>query len=369
VAGLFLSPPEYAALSKLRLAVSGPRAAQERALDEARRAAQSPDARHVLALYELEIGRQRGDDAMRARALDVLIASDLTARDRLPAYLMSRGGIDWNAGDAATAGRYWSRYAALKPEDPDGLANLAQVREAEKDLSGAQALLDKAIAARRAAGQAVPERWYRQRLSLAFNGRLAAPAVAAARDLIRAYPTADNWRHALVVYRQVAQPTDEAEIDLLRLTRFAGAMTQSAEYQRFAQLLEHSGRAAEAKAVLAEGLARVGLSAAESPTRDILAEIDRAAPKEQARIAGARTTLIDADSLVASGRQEEGIALYRNLLARPGSDRAQANVRRGAALLAAGRKAEAQAAFAEAAGGQGTYADLAGFWLARIAQP
>lgn len=366
---LSLSSKENEALSKLRAAMSAPRAQQDAALEKARSIAQSRDARHALALYELELGRQRKDDATRAAALDVLIASGLTTPDRLAGYLQARGGIAWQARDVATAGTLWARYLELRPADPEGLANLAQVREAEKNLPAAQDLLDKAIAARRAAAQAVPEGWQRQRLSLAYNAQLVRPTLAAARDLVAAYPSADNWRQALVAYRQTAQLRDEAEIDLMRLTRFAGAMKQPAEYQRLAQLLEHGGRAAEAKAVLAEGLARTSLSAAESPTRDIIAEIEGALPKERARIAGARTSLVDADSLIALGRQEEALALYRSLVGKAGTDRGQANVRLGAALLAAGRRADAEAAFRAAATGQGTYADLAAFWLLRLAQP
>jgi tetratricopeptide (TPR) repeat protein len=366
---LALAPPEMKALSKLRLALSAPRPAQDAALEEARRVAQSRDARHVLALYELELGRQRKDDAMRAAALDVLIASDLTPKDKLPAFLMARGGIAYAQKDYAAANAMWTRSLELKPEDPDALANLAQAREAQKDLPGGAALLERAIAARKAAGQPVPERWYGQRMSLAYNARAARAGIAAARDLVTAFPTAQNWRQALVVYRQLALPRDEQEIDLFRLMRSAGALSQAAEYQRFAQLLEHGGRAAEAKAVIEEGRARTSLSAAESPTRDIIAEIEAAVPKERARLAGPRTSLTDADSLLAAGRQDEALLLYRGLLQKPGVDKGQANTRLGAALLAAGRRAEAEAAFRAAVASPGPYADLAGFWLARLAQP
>src|SRR4051812_40631271 len=64
---LTLTPREMTALGVLRNAMTGrSRALQDKALGDARAVTQSPDARYLFALYELEIGRQRGDDAMRA---------------------------------------------------------------------------------------------------------------------------------------------------------------------------------------------------------------------------------------------------------------------------------------------------------------
>ncbi len=383
---LALTPREMNALGELRNAMaSHGRAAQDKALPAARAVAQSPDALYLLALYQLEIGRQRGDDAMRAEALDILIPNKLTSRERLPGYLSVRGGLAFRAKDYATAKSLWTRLREIKPNDPDVLANLAQIREAEKDPAGAAELLQQAIAAREAPGRPAPELWYRQWLSVAFEGRLRQPGIAAAKALLGAYPSAKNWREAMVAYRQLVPPTGPLEIDLLRFMRAAGLLTRSDEYQRLAQLLEHAGLATEAKAVLEDGL-RGPLSAAESLTRYIIAEVDRALPREQAPLAasqppgGARPaggasatpTLTMADSLAANGRTDEAIALYRTALAHGGADAAQANVRIGATLAAAGRRAEAEAAFrlAAAAPAQASgYPDLAAFWLAWLAHP
>lgn len=338
---LSVTPQEMKALSALGNLVrgGGQTAGLDRALEEARRVANGRDARHVLAVYELEIANRRGDTAMRAKALDVLIASDLTARDKLPGYLAARGQIAYKAGDFDTAGRLWSRWAELAPSDPDALANLAQVRLAQKDAAQAMDLLTRAIAAREAAGQTVSDIWFRQRLSIAQQGHLVEPGIAAARALVGAYPTPENWRAALVVYRQLAAPEGGLEIDLLRLTRHAGAFAQAAEYQRMAQLLRQSGEAKEAKSVLDEGVGRGLLDAGTSPTREIMAEVDRA---------------------LAKGRNGAAEA----------PDKAGAQVRLGMARLAAGQRSEAEAAFRAGAAdpASGRYADLAYFWLASLAK-
>jgi len=340
---LAVSPQEMRALSNLgNLARSGQKGPQDRALAEARRVANSHDARYALALYELEIGRRRGDGAMRAQALDVLIASQFTGRDRLPGHLAARGQIAYRAGDFDTAGRLWARLAELTPTDPDVFANLAQVRLAQKDALGAMDLLWRAIAARKAFGQAASEGWYRQRLSVAQQGNLVAPGIDAARALVSAYPTPANWRTALVVYRQLAAPEGAFEIDFFRLMRHVSVLAQAAEYQRMAQLLRQSGELREAKAVLDEGITRGLLDAGTSPTREIIAEVDRAVAK------------------VRSG------SVAKSEL----PNKAGAQVRLGMSQLLAGQRAEAEAAFRSAAEypAGGRYADLAFFWLTSLAQ-
>lgn len=339
-ARLSLTSQEMRALSELGGLVrgGGQVARQDRALEEARRVATGRDARHVLAVYELELGNQRRDDVMRAKALDVLIDSPLTRTERLAGYLGVRGQIAYRVGDLDRAGALWSRLAELTPSDPDALANLAQVKLAQKDAAGAMDLLDRAIAARAASGQTTPDVWYRQRLSIAQQGNLIAQGIAAARALVAAYPTAENWRIALVVYRQLGTYDEEFEIDLLRLMRHVGVLTQAAEYQRMAQLLRQSGEPVEAKAVLDEGVKRGLLDAGTSPTRDIIAEVDRAIPKKP-----------KAAPPPAGG----------------------AGVRLGVSRLLAGQRVEAEAAFRSAAAdpSAGRYADLAFFWLASLGKP
>ena len=88
---LAVTRDELAALTDLANRLEAPPGPQDRALAIARGKAQGRDARYVLALYELEIGRQRKDDALRAQALDELIASGRAPAGRLARYLEMRG--------------------------------------------------------------------------------------------------------------------------------------------------------------------------------------------------------------------------------------------------------------------------------------
>ena len=335
-----LSQLEQSRLLELSHLVHGAdRGVQDRALAAAEAVVNSPDGRFVLALYQLEIGRQRRDDALRARALDVLIAQREVAPAQLASYLAARGDIAFRAHDDATASALWGRLAEMQPGNPQVLVNLAQVREAQGDHRAAVAFIHRAIGE---AGQGTqPEALHRQWLAIAYNAALADESVAAARALVAAYPTADNWRFALVAYRQLAAPQSGAEIDLYRLMRAVGVLAHADEYRRLTQLLLHAGFAAEAKAVLDEGVSRGIVNGTEAPIPDIRREIERALQHPQ------RPALPVQDS-AASFHMAVGLAL-------------------------AGRRSEAETAFRAIAGnanaGGRFYPDLAGFWLLWFARP
>jgi tetratricopeptide (TPR) repeat protein len=330
---LSIETRELAALTRLRETIPGhePRL-QDNALAAPRRIVESHDGLYVLALYEEEIGKQRSDGVLRTQALDVLIASEMTPRERLPSFLAVRGNIAFQAGDFATANTMWTRQLAMKPGDPDVTANLAQVRVAQNDPKGATELLDQAIAARTAAHQPVSEILYRQAMSTAYQGGMVEKGVAAAHALVRAYPGPGNWRDALVVYRQLVQPQGPLEIDLMRLMRATGSLTRDAEYQRMAQLLEQAGLLAEARAVMADGVSRDVLDPLDPHTHAINAEIDRRTQQP------ARPVTPDASV-------------------------AETQLHLGETLAQAGRRDEARAAFRLAAAQPGGHADLALFWL------
>lgn len=342
---LAVTPTEQTRLLAVAHVLRGTdRAAQDRALAAAEAVASSADALYLLATYKLEIGRQRQDDALRLQALDVLIPSDKTPAERLPNYLAVRGDIAFRNHDYATASAMWGRLVELQPNDAQSLINLAQVRNAMNDSAGAADLIRRAIAARTEAGPA-SQNTFRQWVSITYNASLRRESAEAAQALVAAYPTPGNWRFALVAYRQLAAPQEDAEIDLLRLMRAVGALARAAEYQRFAQLLVRAGAAAEARAVLDEGRSRRIDGMAQSPTPEISREIDRALA--QPTPPPARTV----DSASLEGRFRVAVA-----------------------QAVAGHRAEAEAGFralAESAAtdpGQRFYPDLARFWLVWLAR-
>ena len=91
---------------------------------------------------------------------------------------------------------------ALKvdPNNVEALVLLAEARNSQGRPAEAVALIQKAIAARVAAGQKPEEAWYKRAVKLSYDAKLpTAPALA--RDWVAAYPNAKNWRDAIRIYQ------------------------------------------------------------------------------------------------------------------------------------------------------------------------
>lgn len=270
-------PEEVTRLSELGRIPPSNRARQDRALADAERIVRSVDGRYVLAIYLLEIARQRGDEAMRMRALDMLIAAPGIPPEKQAIWLGQRAAIAQRAGDAALAARLFERALALQPADPQAMVNLAQAWMAAGRSEEAAALMRRAIDAAPAAGFAIPESWLRQRLSIAFNSGSAAETRLAALALVEARPTPANWRDALSTYRQRVARSAPDEIAVLRLMRETGALRRGEEFLRLSQLLLRAGDPGQARAVLDDGMAKGLLARDRTPVPEILREIHRAA--------------------------------------------------------------------------------------------
>ena len=339
---LAVSPLEMRALLELgSLVHGGNRNRQDRALATARSAASSADARFALATYELEIGKQRGNDQMRVRALNILIASDLLAKDRINSHLTLLGQLAFQSGDLAGARGAWERLSRQSPDRHDALAALAQVDLIEAKWRPAMNRLNRAIDLAEESGTRAPESWYQQRLSAAQQGTLVADGLDAAKALVTVFPTQSNWRAALLVTRDLAASSGPAEINLLRLMRYAGVLQQSAEFLRLAQLLRAHGEAVEALDTLHGGIAAGLIDVQRSPAKEIVAEVRRALIKPSASV-----TTAPAESKAAEG------------------------TRLGLESLKAGRRDEAVRLLRQAASApvQRPYSDIAGLWLIFLLQ-
>ncbi len=391
-----LSRDERSAIAALQTAAGGPdRAAQDAALSAARAAAHAPAARYAVARLQYEIGRSRGDAQLQGQAVDEMVASGAAPADQMPSLLVNQATRFYAAGDFDRVDRLLARVVELQPGDAATVADYAQVKARLGRNQEAIALFERAIALARTSGTPGPESWYRRRLALAYDGRFAPQAFAAARDLVTAYPTPVNWRDALLIYRQLSQPPapprregqgreqpapqptgDLAlELDVRRLARAAEALTGERDYLDFAQAIGTSGSAGEAKAVLDEGVSRGMLDPNEAIVRAVMAAVDRRATPERAGLARARTQALAAatgaparaagDALFGTGQYAEAAELYRAALQKGGEDPGLVNTRLGASLALAGRRMEAETVFRTITGPR---ADLAGFWLAWLSR-
>lgn len=383
---LTLSRDERTALNALRAAAAGPdRAAQDSALAAARGAARGVDARYAVASLAYQIARSRSDAQGMNRAADEMLATNIPQGAELAALLATQASRAYSANDLRRTDALLARMVEADPNNPAILADHGQFKARLGDRPAAVALFQRALAAQRARGQPAPESWHQRALAIAVDGRFSAQSATLGRELLVHYPSAANWRDALLALR-VGEPAVRAgtappppsdpglDLDIRRLARAADALAGERDYLDFAQALTRASLPGEAKAVLDEGVSRGALDPNEAIVRQQLTASTAAAARERAGLAALRTRALagDAAAMIAAGDAHFGngqylpaAELYRAALQRGAADPGLVNTRLGASLALAGQRAEAEAALRAVSGSR---AALSSYWLAWLAR-
>lgn len=375
---LTLSKEERAALMPVQTAVTAKDwAAAQAALPAAEAASTGGDAKRFLGYMLLQIGLGTNNEAMQARAVDTIIASGTVPAADLPQLYQNQAALAMRANPAnpQKAEAAFTRLVELTPNDPEALVNLAKVKSDLRKPLEALPLIDRAIAAKKASGQPVDVSWYRYALKIAYDGKRAPEAVKITRELVAAYPTKENWRDSLLIYRDLTNLDRTANVDLLRLMRATKSLTGERDWFELAEALDNGGLPGEAKAVLDEGSTLKMVDLNKAAFRDLYRTAGGRIAADRASLGATETkamaaatgqlALTTGDAYYGYGDYAKAIALYRAALAKGSVDTNTANLHLGMALAQSGDRAGARTAFQAVTGAR---ADIAGYWLAWLSQ-
>lgn len=350
-------------------------AAAAAALPAAQAASQSPSARYAVGRFELDLGRGTVNADQQLRGIERILASGAAQPTEVAALLRLQAQLYNDKRETERAEASLNRLSQLQPNDPETLALLGQLSRVRENSGQALTFFRRSLAASDAAGRRVPESRYKLALALALQGNQRDATADLAARLVAAYPSATNWRDALLSYRDVAQLDSASTIDLWRLLHASGALAGERDYLAAANAFDQANLSGEAKAILDEGVANDMLRSSEGLTRTLITRVNGRATTERgglaARIASGRSgstgapARTAADLLLANGRYAEAAELYRLASTKGGEDSDLVNLRLGEALALAGQTAEAQAALQAVAGQR---AEMARLWLAWLAQ-
>lgn len=371
-----LSKAEREALSAVQKAYeANDYAAAAAALPAAEAAAQSPDAKYFAGVFKYQIAVKTNNLPMQAEGLDEMIASGKTPADKLLTVYSQRGVLADSAGDHEKAEAAFTKVLELQPNSAEANMNLAKVKMDLKKTNEALPLIQRAIDLKRAANEQVPESWYKVGLKIAFDAHMVPQSLKFSRELIAAYPSVENWRDGLLIYRNLVNADAAMDLDTLRLMRVTKALNGERDYYQLANALSNAGLPGEAKAVLDEGVAARMIDSSKSPFKDLLANTGRQIAADKASLAGleakamaapaGKQAAATADAYLGYGEYAKAANLYRAALQKGGVDANVVNTRLGIALALAGQKAEAEAAFKAVTGPR---KDLADYWLLWLSQ-
>ena len=354
-------------------------ATAETQLTAAEAIAKNDDEHYFIASTRLHIGAAKSDNAMIAQALEALAANPRTPPAEVAQYTFLRGSIAVDMKQYPEAISLLLKARQLGSTEPDLPVKLAQAYGGTHQIGNAVAELDKAITAEKAAGRKAPEAWYTYAVGNLFVSGDRSQASAWATRQLRDYPSVENWRKMIAIYRDSADKAGvrlsrPQRIDLYRLVRTSKAMTGPNDYHEYADDALQLGLPWETVSVIDEGRAAGALQGGfladlyKSGQVAVSSESPLSVYEKQAQTAPTGTKAsVTGDAYLASRNYAKAIELYALAETKGGINVDEVNIRRGYALVNLGRRDEARAVFAKVT--SAPLADIAHFWLVWLDTP
>ena len=368
-----LSKEFRAAAGPAQAAIKASPAGADAAVTAAEAAATTPDDKFVAAQLRLQVGGALKNQVMQQKAVLAMISSGsaMGAND-LPKLNFYAGQFAYSANDFPRAIQYLTEADRLgyKTPEQDIYLLLAESNFKANNVPVGLGFVDKAVAAKTAAGGKAPEAWYQRAASVAYKAKLNSESAKWTRAQLRAYPTTENWRSALVVYRDGAKLDPGINLDIFRLMRVTKSLAGERDYYEFADSAMARGLPGESKSVIDEGIATSAVPASSRALAELRGIASGKIAADQASLAGAerqagaaatgKVAMATADAYLGYGQDAKAAGLYRTALSKGGVDADAANTHMGIALARSGDKAGARTAFSAV---KGARTDVAAFWL------
>jgi hypothetical protein len=178
---------------------------------------------------------------------------------------------------------------------------------------------------------------------------------SALESLVTRSSKPEYWKLLLKLSERSRGLNDHNTLDINRIRYMVGAIETKDDYTLLAQLALQLGNAAEAQSYIEKGVAAKILTDDRSQRLLTLAKTQAATntANEAKALAAANAAPMGDDlvkvgeNMIGEGKAKDAIGVIQNGLKKPMKDAANGQMRLGQAYLAAGQKADAQAAFAK----------------------
>lgn len=333
--------------------------------------ATQPDEKFYVGAIAYDVFKITKDPVTGRKAINQMIAANSKIASNLPELNFVSGNMAYEAGDYQDAIAKLTESDRLGWKGVDRLLRLAEAYFKLNQFPQGLSFVDRAVAETAASGQKPPESWYARAASVAYKAKLPSEVAKWTSAQVRAYPTAENWRSALVTYRDGAHLDGQPSLDLFRLMRLTKSLAGERDFFEYASLAVDRALPGEAKSTIEEGFATGVVSKSSRAVNEVLnlatgrIAADRASiavSEKQANAAGAtgKPAAGAGDAYLGYGEDAKAIPFYKMALQKGGVDMDQVNTRLGIALARTGQKDEARK-YLSAVGG--ARADIAKYWL------
>ena len=326
-------------------------------ITEAAGIAKSPDEKYVAAQILLQIGIQSKDEAVQSEAITAMIDSGRVPPADLPKFKFYAGKFAYDKKDYAKAKTLLTEAEQAGYTGTDLNLLLSEANTNSGSPQQGLAYIDKAIASEKAAGKPVPEDWYKRGISVAYQAKMMPEVAKWTRKNVEAFPTPENWRTALVIYRDNTNLDNQSTLDLMRLMRLTKSLAGERDYFEYANSAFERGIFGEVKSVIDEGKAGGMLNTTNQAISDIYNQSSAKIAADKKELAAAereasssnnfRVASGTADALMGYGEDARAIPLYKIALQKGATDKDTINTRIGIASVRSGDLAGARQAFSQ----------------------
>lgn len=341
----------------------------------------SPDEQLAGGGLIYNAGNKGGDRALQLKGMEMMLNSGKLspedfARYNFVAYQLANAVQDYAKSRAYLQRAIDNNFTTETVTKADLEITMAESYFTANEFAAGLDYLNKAIAARKAAGETVDAQWYRRGITVAYNNQVVPQVYDLVIDWLADYPAKDNWRDGINLTRNLNNYEGPEILDLLRLSKKAGVLTEKQDYIYYIEAADARRLPKEVKDLIDEAYAKGAVSkddiyvadsltTANSRIKTDMAELPALERDANAASAGLRTVFAAGDAFLSYGEYAKAAGFYQKSLGMAGVERNTALTRLGIAQTGMGDYAAAQETFAKV---DGTRAPIAKLWAAYAAQ-
>lgn len=332
--------------------------------------------RFAAGQFAVNAGGPLNDMAMRQRGMKNMLDSGMVPAANVTDYQFYLGNFAYSNKDFTTAVAALTPVVQANYKDDTAAELLADSYSQQGQNAQALEALKAAVAARKAAGAAVPEGWFKRANLIAYKNKMGPQAIEWSTMMVESNPTPLNWLGAGQLVREFGQFTNQESLDLGRLLLRSGGLQNDPKYveREYVEYIE----AADPRRLPGEVLkvADMGVKAGVLKAND--AFVTDAMGQAKGRIAADKASLpaLDrdaragkdgksamamADAYLSYDEPAKAEEMYKMAIEKGGIDKDRALTRLGIAQVDQDKFADAKASFAQVTG---VRASLARLWSA-----
>jgi tetratricopeptide (TPR) repeat protein len=343
-------------------------------LAAAEAAIKTPLDRMAAGGWAVSLGGTLNDIAMRQRGMQNMLDSGQVPAANVTEYQFYLGNFAYSNKDFPAAVKALTAVVAANYKDDTAAELLADSYSQQGQNAEALAALKAAVDARKAAGGAVPEGWFKRANLIAYKSKLGPQAIEWSTMMVENDPTPINWLGAGQLVREFGQFTNQESLDLGRLLLRSGGFQNDPkyverEYIEYIEAADPRRLPGEVLKVTDMGVKSGVLKANDPFVSDALSQskgriaADKASlpalDKEARAGKDGKSALAMADAYLSYDEPAKAEEMYKMAIAKGAIDKDRALTRLGIAQIDQDKFEDAKASFAQVTGAR---APLARLW-------